>query len=590
MGKKSDAPAYRRASSILTDAASQHEETQSGHQFARKFGVGVSLYMKMLKFYAYVYGAMAILNIPALVAFVMGKKNVSDGDEVSGAGLEVFTLANVPQSNSTSLSWGSLTQPHVFTLLTYFDCASIALFMAATMFLIKRQKEFDDDIDLIETTAADYTVYVENLPADVDDPAEIKEYFESLLASEMDASDLEQQNNAVAEVVVHRKCATLIFLAEEVAFLSEVRLRTRKAGAKRQLVQCLKSLSRFAPPPAPPPSQRITHLENSATPSPSHLHPFEAKIKKLKAKLQKLSDKLEEDIQDPGRPSVGAFVTFENDEGKDFVVRFFKKLPKSKYSSTMFRSTHHLKVRRAVEPDDVFFENLEKTPTEIFFGRVSSFLIIFVVLVIALTINFAIKIEVKALRPDTASCLENFEYTREMADKSPNDKDCYCNQSGFSDLSFCSSLVGGIFFSYFASLLTAAVNILLASTIRNTMKLQLWKTRSSGACNAMTSTFVAQFVNSAMVLIIVNLDWKSYAGFSFGVEEVNGFGFDWYILVATPVLITLMANSIVPHVVLFGKKQVARIKVRRGAKNGWNEGRLERRTAGAKDRWSEATA
>jgi hypothetical protein len=73
----------------------------------------------------------------------------------------------------------------VFILLTYFDCASILLFVAATLFLIKRQKEFDDDIDLIETTAADYTVCVTNLPQDVDDPRELKQYFEAVLSSEV---------------------------------------------------------------------------------------------------------------------------------------------------------------------------------------------------------------------------------------------------------------------------------------------------------------------------------------------------------------------------------------------------------------------
>ena len=31
---------------------------------------------------------------------------------------------------------------------------------------------------------------------------------------------------------------------------------------------------------------------------------------------------------------------------------------------------------------------------------------------------------------------------------------------------------------------------------------------ASQACNAMASTFLAQFSNSAVVLVVVNLDWK----------------------------------------------------------------------------------
>ena len=127
-------------------------------------------------------------------------------------------------------------------------------------------------------------------------------------------------------------------------------------------------------------------------------------------------------------------MTFENDEGKDFAVKFFKDNKKSQ--DALFRSTHRLKVSRAMEPDDVFFENLEKTPVEIFFGRVSSFVIIAVVFIVALTINFAIKLEVKALRPNSSSCDDAVDYTRE-------DKNCYCNQNGFSDISYCSDIVAG---------------------------------------------------------------------------------------------------------------------------------------------------
>jgi hypothetical protein len=194
--------------------------------------------------------------------------------------------------------------------------------------------------------------------------------------------------------------------------------------------------------------------------------------------------------------------------------------------------------------------------SEIFFGRVTSFVIIFVFLILALSINFALKVEVKALRPDSSGCKDGVDYTRDDPDKN-----CYCNQHGFSDLSYCSTIISGAMFSYSASLLTAMVNLLLASTIRRTTKLQFWKSRSSEACNAMASTFLAQFSNSAVVLVVVNLDWKRYIGFSFGVEEVSGFGFDWYILVGTPILITLLANSVVPHIVLFGKKMASKLRI-----------------------------
>jgi hypothetical protein len=95
-------------------------------------------------------------------------------------------------------------------------------------------------------------------------------------------------------------------------------------------------------------------------------------------------------------------------------------------------------------------------------------------LTLALAVNFALKIEVKASRPDASGCDDGVDYTRDDPDKN-----CYCSQHGFSDLSYCSTIVSGAIFSYSASFLTAMVNLLLASTISRTVKLQMWKSRSS---------------------------------------------------------------------------------------------------------------
>ena len=69
--------------------------------------------------------------------------------------------------------------------MTWFDCASICVFMVACLFLLQKQHQFEKDIDMIETTPADYTILVEGLPGDVEDPEEVRKYFEGLLANEV---------------------------------------------------------------------------------------------------------------------------------------------------------------------------------------------------------------------------------------------------------------------------------------------------------------------------------------------------------------------------------------------------------------------
>ena len=106
--------------------------------------------------------------------------------------------------------------------MTWFDCASICVFMAACIFLLQKQNQFDKDIDMIETTPADYTILVEGLPGDVDDPNEVKKYFETLLANEMGSGSVEAQNHIVAEVVVHRQCKSVLERSEEISLLQEL--------------------------------------------------------------------------------------------------------------------------------------------------------------------------------------------------------------------------------------------------------------------------------------------------------------------------------------------------------------------------------
>jgi hypothetical protein len=98
--------------------------------------------------------------------------------------------------------------------------------------------------------------------------------------------------------------------------------------------------------------QRLAHLEDDAS--------NEKLRRNLRRKLDNGIEALDKSLLSPPPPSVCAFVTFENDEGKDFALKFFKD--KANRSANLFRSTYRLKVDRAKEPDDIFFENLEKTP------------------------------------------------------------------------------------------------------------------------------------------------------------------------------------------------------------------------------------
>ena len=115
-------------------------------------------------------------------------------------------------------------------------------------------------------------------------------------------------------------------------------------------------------------------------------HPHFPKLKKLRDEMVELVAAQEDDLI-AHKASVCAFVTFENDEGKDFTVKFFKNINKLAQKScgcasfcakgqeahqldeVKFRGEHVLKVHRASEPEDIIYENMECSKTEVALGR-----------------------------------------------------------------------------------------------------------------------------------------------------------------------------------------------------------------------------
>jgi len=103
---------------------------------------------------------------------------------------------------------------------------------------------------------------------------------------------------------------------------------------------------------------------------------------------------------------------------------------------------------------------------------------------------------------------------------------------------------------------------MLSYSIRKTASWQSWESRSSEESAVLVSTFIAQFCNSALVLVLVNIDWSKLLGFSLGnPSKTDGFGFDWYGTVGVPILLNLCINSVVTHVVKLAMKLKGRVDV-----------------------------
>jgi len=118
------------------------------------------------------------------------------------------------------MHWGSLDQASVFVLLSYFDTASIVLCMCGFLFLIYKQKQFEEDADILDTSPGDYTILVEGLPDDVC-AQELAEYFEAVLSHEdagvFNTQDIAEGHHKVADCVVHRAYGSVLSRSLEIA-------------------------------------------------------------------------------------------------------------------------------------------------------------------------------------------------------------------------------------------------------------------------------------------------------------------------------------------------------------------------------------
>ena len=539
-------------------------QEQAGSFFVRKFGTGISLYLKMLRYLSIVFLIQGLLGLPAIIFYARGlggsESNSSDSDRLQSLGMSDLTLMNVRQtlsSNATSGSepedgnlWFGLSQSGMFTLLAYFDIASISFFVAASLVLIRKQREFDCDMDLIQTTPRDYAVYVRGLPAGravpLCDAQSVASHFERLLLSRMSPADAAEGNHKVAEVVLHRECRELLAKTQAIHKAEE---GLRKAKVDRAHAD--------AAPETTSPVKRSALAE---------------KIKKLEETLSGLVKEQEVDLKIE-KEVVCAFVTFCEDEGKNLALSIYDEEPRRErclgpYAPEdplkLFAGVHALEVERAREPDDILYENLETKTSETIVGRTLSAAVTLFVLALALAIIFSLSLEgKKRAAPSTEDCVDGAEYTKEMAEADGGlAKDCYCGGHVFSDPSFCKQIIIGALYKIIASFMTTSVNIFLAASIRKTASWQLWRSRSSEESAVLVGTFLAQFLNTAVVLVLVNLNWSQWLSWSIldGTPD-NGFGFDWYKAVAIPVLTNMLTNSIVPHIILFCRKTFFRFQV-----------------------------
>lgn len=479
------------------------------------------------------------------------------------------------------IGWDSISRKDFLGLAVGCDIACSLCFFVAVLWMKRKEKENVERINKDQIKAMDYTVQLMNVPkhTDVDQlRQDIKDHLEKLLS---DAPKFAKDVDRIRIADIQFGKSTSAHLE----FLRDRSVVVRKLEVVQQRLEKVKLLQ-----------SRLSSWS------------FNRKLKahtkvatKLERKLQRRNFALDrwhaaKDTKDGAR-AVTAFITFEEEEG---FHRCLTEYPDLGFLNRLFQSKHkrlhgkRLRFRPAPDPTDIVWENLHHPYIERLLRQVIVALVTLTVLFISFILILVAKLQKTRLerqfgRP--SSCPVGV--TKEDVVEDETQKviglvpykvlvECYCtaflsehsysemtNQVFFNPTSnteefYCKTWAKSFLttqaLSFFSVFMVVCVNVLLARILDTLVTLEKHHTQSGQVVSRVTKVFLAQFFNTAILLVIINANLNYFFEDD---EATNGFGLSafpilngkyadfspaWYSDVGVSLILTMIINTYSPHV------------------------------------------
>ncbi|RLN51945.1 hypothetical protein BBJ29_002933 [Phytophthora kernoviae] len=332
-------------------------------------------------------------------------------------------------------------------------------------------------------------------------------------------------------------------------------------------------------------------------------------IHKLETKLHRFNVKLEHHHARVKRynnlQAVTAFVTFEEEEG---FHRCLQEYPDLGWLHRLFQPYYkrlhdkRLRFRPAPDPTDIIWENLHHPFLERMLRQLIVALITMAVLFLSFVLIFAAKEQKSKLerqfdRPSSCPPLVTKpdvmqDELNKLSGVVPYKAlvECYCKnflatnsfrsmlyegfynpETGEDEMlcrSWATTLITTQVLSTAAVLLVVAVNLILARVLNALVAMEKHHTQSNLVVSRVTKVFIAQFCNTALLMLAINANGNYFSssetsaetgtssgGFSLGsLRVLNGeysdFSADWYNDVGVALMLTMIINSFSTHAYL----------------------------------------
>jgi len=466
-----------------------------------QLGVGMGLYFEYLKYMLRYFGVMSAMAVPSMalcnagIAFKTFNVDFSIRWSLGNIGLgwpgserlEVFCLDSQCEQGFT------LNSRQASFILACADCLIMLVFIFATWRLKIFQERAIIAIDEDTITASDYSILVEGIPSDAKDADEIRAFF--------------SRYGEVADVAIGLNNGRLISMFQKRGKL-EIKVEEQVARLKLYKLQALQQ-----------------------------------QLKKMKKQQHKLDNKIAALRNKTDSKAVVAYVTFNEESGQEECLEsynfnlFTQLMGRHKGKVRTFRGRYHLRVSQAPEPSNVLWENLQHRGLETFFRASIANLITSLLLFVSFTIVISVKAVQESLQVDGGALVCNTGPDPEAYDvqeqivwakysQSTSARgtalyqtylECYCGPDFGKKLEkerdFCNDYVtnqqtlsalaiGSVGVVLAINQLLQLVLKILAGTLEKPHTISAWE---KGIASRI---FVAQWINTGLLITIVNADWN----------------------------------------------------------------------------------
>jgi Cytosolic domain of 10TM putative phosphate transporter/Calcium-dependent channel, 7TM region, putative phosphate len=522
LADKAKAWNYRHSKMIIQKISDFYRKLSVCNTAIETFGnysIGLELYFTMLKQLSMIFFLIALVSAWPLIENYYGA-GLSDGDKTYP--WDGLTIANqymyIPTMslNDANNRVSSYENPKIRLIISDLIYTLIFVFFIV-FFQIASNEKVDANLDK-NVTIADYSLQVTGFPCEAISDEEVKEFF--------------NQFGDVSDVYLARKYNGLLS-----SYKKRAELTLNLEYYKR-----LKSNGEIV-------NKEINNVQKN-------ILKFDKKIER-----NETSEYSHNDL-----PVIIGFITFNSLYSRSKCLKEFG-LSNSccrKYKENMkFKGFYKLKVKKTSDPSDINWENLEYSSCKRFLRKIIAILIAILILIVSIVIVYLLK-SFDGNLPDDDTCLiqqkinTSLPLSQAKATYTTNTQEyCYCKFIGFytilsnSDLrSYCTYYVEKrtyvTILKILASFSITFINFALKVAFRFLSRFEKVKSRSEQAVSIMRKVFIASFINTSLIVLVLNVDFSGLG--IIGYIPENGKFTDltraWYTKVGSTITMTMVISTV----------------------------------------------